>query len=236
MTSTGGGRNWVELVATVLLAVATVATAWSGYQSTRWNGEQSKAAARANALRIDSAKAAGLANSQSEIDVATFTQWVNAYAQEQTELADFYFKRFREEFRPAVDAWVATRPLQNPEAPLTPFAMPQYKVAARAEADRLDARGGGVRRGGAPEHPARVELRARRRPLRVRAVLRRHEHQAHVTEAARRDALHRLRRLPRHRDLDRHLARQPLRLTTGACSQRRRVPRRRAPARRLRPN
>ena len=48
-------RNWVELVATVLLAVATVATAWSGYQSTRWNGEQSKAAARTNALRIDSA-------------------------------------------------------------------------------------------------------------------------------------------------------------------------------------
>ena len=74
-----------------------------------------------------------------QIDVATFTQWVNAYAQEQTELADFYFKRFREEFRPAVDAWVATRPLRNPDAPLTPFAMPQYKVAARAEADRLDA-------------------------------------------------------------------------------------------------
>ena len=82
---------------------------------------------------------AGLANSQTEIDVATFTQWVNAYAQEQTELADFYFKRFREEFRPAVDAWVATTPLENPDAPLTPFAMPQYKVAARTEADRLDA-------------------------------------------------------------------------------------------------
>ena len=218
MTSADGGRNWVErnwveLVATVLLAVATVATAWSGYQSTRWNGEQSKAAARANALRIDSSKAASLANSQTEIDVATFTQWVNAYAQKQTELADFYFKRFREEFRPAVDAWVATRPLKNPKAPLTPFAMPQYKLAARAEADRLDAEAELSRRAGAPEHPARVELRARRRPLRLGPVLRGHEHQAHVTEAARRDALHRLRRLPRHGDLDRHLARQHRRLT-----------------------
>ena len=138
MTTAAEGHNWTELVATVLLAAATVATAWSGYQSTRWNGEQSKAAARANALRIDSAKADGLANSQTEIDVATFSQWVNAYAQKQTELADFYFKRFRAEFRPAVDAWVATRPLKNPEAPLTPFAMPQYKVSARAEADRLN--------------------------------------------------------------------------------------------------
>ena len=139
MTTAAEGHNWTELVATVLLAAATVATAWSGYQSTRWNGEQSKAAARANALRIDSAKADGLANSRTEIDVATFSQWVNAYAQKQTELADFYFKRFREEFRPAVDAWVATMPLKNPKAPLTPFAMPQYTVAARAEADRLDA-------------------------------------------------------------------------------------------------
>jgi TRAP-type C4-dicarboxylate transport system permease small subunit len=139
VTAAGTGRNWLELVAALLLALATVATAWSGYQSTRWNGEQSKAAARANALRIDSAKAAGLANTQTEVDVASFTQWINAYAQKQTRLTDFYFKRFREEFRPAVNAWVATRPLKNPNAPLTPFVMPQYKLAARAESERLDA-------------------------------------------------------------------------------------------------
>jgi hypothetical protein len=139
VTTAGAGRNRVELLATVLLALATVATAWSGYQSTRWNGEQTKAGARANALRIDSAKAAGLANTLTEVDVASFTQWVNAYAQKQTQLTDFYFKRFRDEFRPAVNAWVATRPLKNPNAPLTPFAMPQYELAARAEAERLDA-------------------------------------------------------------------------------------------------
>jgi hypothetical protein len=64
---------------------------------------------------------------------------VDAYAHEETQLTDFYFKRFRKEFRPAVDAWLATRPLKNPNAPLTPFAMPQYKLAATAEAKRLDA-------------------------------------------------------------------------------------------------
>jgi hypothetical protein len=132
-------RDLVEVVATVLLAVATVATAWSGYQSTRWNGEQAKAAGRANALRIESAKAAGLANSQSVVDVSTFMQWADAYSLGRTELADFYFKRFRAEFVPAVNAWIATRPLKNPSAPPTPFAMPEYQVAARAQADRLDA-------------------------------------------------------------------------------------------------
>ena len=38
-----------------------------------------------------------------------------------------------------MEAWLATRPLKNPDAPLTPFALPQYKLAAAAEAKRLDA-------------------------------------------------------------------------------------------------
>lgn len=123
----------------MLLALAAVATAWSGYQATRWNGEQTKASSRTNAIRIDAARAQGLAQAQTQIDVATFTQWVDAYAREETELADFYFKRFREEFKPAVDAWLATRPLRNPSAPLTPFAMPEYELASTAEAEQLDA-------------------------------------------------------------------------------------------------
>jgi len=139
VTDVAERRDKIELVAVVLLAIATVATAWSGYQSTRWNGEQAKAAGRSNALRIESAKAAGLANSQTQIDVASFTQWVNAYSLKQTELADFYFKRFRPEFKPAVAAWIATRPLKNADAPPTPFAMPQYKLAARAQSEKLEA-------------------------------------------------------------------------------------------------
>jgi hypothetical protein len=137
----GSNRNngLLELVATVLLAVATVATAWSGYQASRWNGEQATAFSRAGAARVESTKAAGLANAQTQVDVATFTQWVDAYALEQTELADFYYRRFREEFRPAMDAWVATRPRLNPDAPLTPFVMPEYQLEAREEAERLEA-------------------------------------------------------------------------------------------------
>jgi hypothetical protein len=64
---------------------------------------------------------------------------VDAFARDDDELARFYFERFRSEFKPAVEAWLATRPLRNRDAPLTPFAMPQYRLAAAAEADRLDA-------------------------------------------------------------------------------------------------
>lgn len=136
---TGGRRrDWVEVAATVLLALAAVATAWSSYQATRWNGEQAKTSSRVNKARIEAARASDLANAQQQVDVATFMQWVDSYARDEAELVNFYRERFREEFRPAFDEWIATEPLKTEGAPLTPFAMPQYRLAAKTEADRLD--------------------------------------------------------------------------------------------------
>jgi hypothetical protein len=133
------GRDWVEIVSMLLLAFAAVATAWSSYQANRWNGEQAKTASSVNKTRIEAARAATLADAQSEIDVATFIAWVDAYARKETELTDFYRTRFRAEFKPAFAAWIATRPLEDPDAPLTPFVLPEYRLAATEEAERLDA-------------------------------------------------------------------------------------------------
>ena len=93
---------------------------------------------RTNAIRIDAARAQGLAESQTQVDVATFIQWVDARAQDDEPLQDFYEERFRDEFKPAFNAWLATNPLTSADAPETPFAMPEYKLAARADAERLD--------------------------------------------------------------------------------------------------
>ena len=128
----------IDLAAAVLLAMCAVATAWSSYQATRWNGEATKASGRTSALRIQAARAQGLSESQTQVDVATFTQWVDAYARGDAKLETFYRARFRPEFTPAFNAWLATKPLKTKGAPLTPFAMPQYRLAAKAEADRLD--------------------------------------------------------------------------------------------------
>jgi hypothetical protein len=133
------GRTWQELLVTVLLVVAALGTSWSSYQATRWNGEQAAAAGRTNAIRIDAARAQGQAQAQTQVDVATFIAWADADRQGDAEAADFFVERFRDEFRPAYDAWIATRPLTNPEAPPTPFAMDEYQVESRDEAKRLDA-------------------------------------------------------------------------------------------------
>ncbi|TML04197.1 MAG: hypothetical protein E6G41_12365 [Actinobacteria bacterium] len=128
----------LELLSTILLAVAGVATAWAAYQSRQWTGEQSLATSKATATRIAENRSAALASRQVQIDVATFTAWLNARAERHPALARFYSTRFREEFKPAFAAWLAARPLTNPSAPETPFAMPQYRLQSQTQADHLE--------------------------------------------------------------------------------------------------
>jgi hypothetical protein len=138
MTTEPISSRRLDLAATVLIALATLATAWSAYQAREWTGEQSQGYSHATAARIAVNRTSALANRQVQIDVATFIEWVDAHQQQRAEQAAFYRARFRDEFKPAFAAWLATKPLTNSAAPKTPFAMPQYRLAATAEADRLE--------------------------------------------------------------------------------------------------
>jgi hypothetical protein len=132
----------VELLTTILLAVAAVATAWSTYQSTLWRGEQAADSTKATAAHIESSQASTRAGQLTQVDIATFTQWVDADVTRNRRLARFYRRRFRTEFRPAFAAWIATSPRTNPRAPLSPFAMRQYRVAEAVRAQRLNTAAG----------------------------------------------------------------------------------------------
>lgn len=138
--SSSGSRaqRRIDVVSVVLLSVATLATAWAGYQSSRWHSEQAKEQTKATASRIEATRSEGVANREAQIDVALFLQWVNADLQDQSELADFYRSRFTDRFAPAFDAWIKTKPLTNPEAPSSPFVMKQYTVAALDDAAALE--------------------------------------------------------------------------------------------------
>jgi hypothetical protein len=123
----------LELVATAILAVATVATAWSGYQATRWAGVQARSYLNASGLRIQADELYTEAGQNKAFDSQEFSQWLNAYASGNTALADIYQKRFRPEFLPAFNAWLATDPFHNPAAATGPLFMPQYQSAALAQ-------------------------------------------------------------------------------------------------------
>lgn len=132
--------RWVELVAAVLLALATVLTAWSGYQATRWSGTQATAFSRAGALRSESLRATTQGGQRVTIDVQTFVAWVDAVSSGDQRRADFLRARFRAEFVPAFEEWVASAP-GGPGGkipPGTPFDLPSYRVADLVKADRLE--------------------------------------------------------------------------------------------------
>jgi hypothetical protein len=136
--ATAHDRRRTETLAAVMLACAAVATAWSSYQASRWTGEQAETFSAANASRVESTRASDLAHSQTQVDIATFIQWVDAHIDRNEELAEFYERRFRDELQPAFEDWLATDPFRDRSAPPSPFAMPEYRLDATVQATQLE--------------------------------------------------------------------------------------------------
>ena len=123
----------------MLMAAATVATAYSAYEATRWGGVQATDFTQAGATRTESAKALSEGFSLVGIDTALFTEFAVAFTQDNDRLERFLVERFfRSEFLPAFNAWVKQRPLKNPDAPKNPFATREYKVKKLQESTRLE--------------------------------------------------------------------------------------------------
>jgi hypothetical protein len=133
----------VDVGSVVLISIAAVLTALCSYQSGRWDGQQGRLYNLANADRTYAAEASDRANVLTAIDVGLFLRYMDAIDAHDQRMADFLNRRFPSEMRPALRAWLATRPLQNRRAPSSPFVMPQYSLRARAlaSADDADARG-----------------------------------------------------------------------------------------------
>lgn len=130
-------RKWSELWETIILSVATLVTAWAGYQAGQWNGLQTELNVQAHSLQLQSGVLEGRGGQMQLIDVAAFANWANATVDGNTVKAQLYAAQFREEFRVAFVAWLATDPLSDPDAPGTPFEMPEYRLRLLDEASRL---------------------------------------------------------------------------------------------------
>lgn len=144
-----------ETISTVLMGVAALLTTWCAFESTKWMGIQTIRFNAAQAARTESTRNQ-LADTQLlQVDVATYVAWLQAlqaelgtdlknaegpYHPDPDKLSGFLYRRFRPEFRSAVQAWIATRPLKDPEAPATPFAMSEYRRPLRDLAERQEAK------------------------------------------------------------------------------------------------
>ena len=127
----------IEILEAILLAVVALATALSGYQAARWDGESAKAYATSSRLRVQSEQTQLTANQTLVFDASTFTAWLQAYAGGEKKLMNVLARRYTPDFRVAFDAWLKLKPLHNPKAPPGPGYMPQYKNPQADEANKL---------------------------------------------------------------------------------------------------
>ena len=140
----GGGEagdrhsRMVQIGEAVLLALVTVTAAWAGYSAARWGTASRVEIAQSSALRTIATRDDLTALSLRNFDSSTFNAWFIAFTLGSPQKEAIAARRFRPAFRVAFNAWLATDPLHNPHAPPGPTYMPQYKLAAQAQATALD--------------------------------------------------------------------------------------------------
>jgi len=121
-------KGWVEPVTALIMALATVGTAWCSYESASWTAHSNRAM---NQFNIQERKAALLniqGSQTATIHAAMFMQLLAAQQVGNTQLVDFYVQRFPPELRKAYDAWIAQKPFENPNADPHPFVPNLYEI------------------------------------------------------------------------------------------------------------
>jgi hypothetical protein len=131
--------RWVSIAEALMLSVVALLAAWSGYSAAKWGTKSSISLAKAATTR----NKANLAETQAlqirTLDSVSFNAVVTAYEAHDQQAFRLTVKRLRPGYRPAFNAWLATHPLTNPNAPPGPAYMPQYVIPQDAQAKALNA-------------------------------------------------------------------------------------------------
>ena len=127
-------KRWVEPVTAVLMALATLSTAWCSYQSAAFTRRANRLMNDYNALERRAAVLTLQGMQAATIHTAMFMQMLAAQQSGNEKLADFYVERFPPDVRKAYDAWRAQKPFENPQAASHPFVPELYEVRGAREA------------------------------------------------------------------------------------------------------
>jgi hypothetical protein len=130
----------LSIVEAILLSFVALLAAWSGYAAAKWSTDSRVSLADASAIRTKANRAQLDAMAQRNFDSSTFEAWFAAYTAGNEKAMELAEHRFRPVFKVAFDAWRATDPESNPNAPKGPTFMPQYRPPGLAEAAGLDRR------------------------------------------------------------------------------------------------
>jgi hypothetical protein len=130
----------ISMFEAALLALVAVLAAYSGWAAAKWSTESSLQLATATADRAKAVAANLDALNSVNFDLATFNDWFSARVVENTTAMAIAEERFSPNFHRAFEAWLATKPETNPDAPPGPTYMPQYHQPAKVLAATLNAK------------------------------------------------------------------------------------------------
>ena len=142
MTNKTKHDTWIEVLATVLMALTTISTAWCAFQSHRWSSAQTFLLGETSGLGRHATELNIKANQLRVLDVAMFMQYLAAFHNEKTELADYYRQHFRPEMKQAFEAWMQQKQDAAKDAPPHPFVMKEYTLAQEVQAKALQQKAG----------------------------------------------------------------------------------------------
>ena len=128
----------LSITEAVLLSIVALLAAWSGYAAAKWSTESRVGLAQASAARTEASRATLKATNLRNFDSSTFEAWFSAYTVHNKQAMALAEHRFRPAFHVAFDAWQATNPETNPNAPRGPTYMPQYREPGLQAANSLN--------------------------------------------------------------------------------------------------
>jgi hypothetical protein len=128
----------LSITEAVMLSVVAVIAAWSGFSAAKWSTESSVKLAEASSTRTKANRAELEGNQIRTLDSVSFNAAFAALIGHDNNAYRIAVKRLRPGYRPAFDAWVATHPLTNLNAPPGPAYMPQYRIAQEQQGRMLE--------------------------------------------------------------------------------------------------
>jgi hypothetical protein len=130
----------LSIIEALLLSIVALMAAWAGYSAAKWGTESSLSLSKASAARSRASADQIQATQIRTLDSVSFNAVEGAYVTHDTKLFNLTIKRLRAGYKPAFNAWLATHPLKNPNAPADPSDMPQYVIPQEKQAVELTAR------------------------------------------------------------------------------------------------
>ena len=173
MAQGGGGRDrLLEIIAVLLLGLATLGTAWCGFEAAQWSGNSSDLARQASDEHVESARLFGVATQKISYDGTMVAQYALAATQGNEQLLEFYRNSLiRPDFLPVLEEWVAE--VKAGQSPTPLLEDPDYLATELADYQAAVATGRAVVGRQSDCGRQRQQVRRDDHPARRRPVLRR---------------------------------------------------------------